>query len=839
MKLISCYIEGYGKIKKKEYRFAEGITTFCEENGEGKTTLASFLKSMFYGLKAYRKGSTEFCDREHFYPFDGGLFGGNLTFERKGKIYKIERFFGDKSDTADTVKVYENGEETDVFGEEIGKSIFGVDRESFERTTFLDSGEIEIKSTSAIHAQLNRFLVGGEEDSNVDGATAALEKAAKTYKKSRAGNDRVTVETLRLAKLNEGIENAERIKFALEDKYSRSARLQEEIESVNAQIVQAQAQNERLTQFEHYDSLAEGVERAENALQSIALRYPNGLPSEEETLAVNEYMVGAKELQAKANGAAFPFKDEEKLVVLEEKFRQGIPSEEGLLAREKEIQTVADLETEEKLLKARRTDREERILAKFSRLRPTPAEMEETAGKVEQYKRAKTEYDGIPAWLQAAPQKSSQKGFAVCAAIAVLFCLVGTLGFFVNPVCFVGFVAGIATLFIGGAYGRKPAATLAQENPEKRSKELQIRELEDSVKAVLLPYGYYSGNGLAFDFATLQTDVAEYTRLCEEEAVRAEREKSLRMRIEELTEGLTAFFRAYGLLGDTFVKRLSDLRLAINTYLDLTARKKAAESEGEKIAESLRAVRVKIEGYRSKYSLNDLPMSAIMEDIRSYARLSREVEEGRKKMLVYREEKGLGDRSDEGKADLGALQRLLSDRQSEYGRLQREIASDETDAEKLENYTAEKAQTEERLKEYKRKHKLLSATMELLKKADGRLRDRYVSPIKKEFLCYAEIIEKSLGERVVMTKDFELRFERNGIERSEKHWSSGQRSVCALCFRLALIKNMYREELPFLILDDPFALLDNRHMEKVQEVLKALSKDMQMVYFTCHESRRI
>ena len=75
MKLISCYIEGYGGIEKKEYFFDESITTFCQENGVGKTTLASFIKAMFYGLKGYKEGSTEFCDREHFYPFKGGKFG--------------------------------------------------------------------------------------------------------------------------------------------------------------------------------------------------------------------------------------------------------------------------------------------------------------------------------------------------------------------------------------------------------------------------------------------------------------------------------------------------------------------------------------------------------------------------------------------------------------------------------------------------------------------------------------------------------------------------------------------------------------------------------------------
>ena len=66
MRLISCYIEGYGAIEKKDIVFDEGITAFCQENGAGKTTLASFIKAMFYGLDGYKRKSKDFCDREHF-----------------------------------------------------------------------------------------------------------------------------------------------------------------------------------------------------------------------------------------------------------------------------------------------------------------------------------------------------------------------------------------------------------------------------------------------------------------------------------------------------------------------------------------------------------------------------------------------------------------------------------------------------------------------------------------------------------------------------------------------------------------------------------------------------
>ena len=38
---------------------------------------------MFYGLPADSSRS-KFNERRHYYPFSGGKFGGNLTFEKGG-----------------------------------------------------------------------------------------------------------------------------------------------------------------------------------------------------------------------------------------------------------------------------------------------------------------------------------------------------------------------------------------------------------------------------------------------------------------------------------------------------------------------------------------------------------------------------------------------------------------------------------------------------------------------------------------------------------------------------------------------------------------------------------
>ena len=58
-----------------------------------------------------------------------------------------------------------------------------------------------------------------------------------------------------------------------------------------------------------------------------------------------------------------------------------------------------------------------------------------------------------------------------------------------------------------------------------------------------------------------------------------------------------------------------------------------------------------------------------------------------------------------------------------------------------------------------------------------------------------------------------------------------------ICLRMALVDAMYKEEKPFLVMDDPFVNLDKEKMELAKGFLRAISKEYQVLYFTCHESR--
>ena len=72
-----------------------------------------------------------------------------------------------------------------------------------------------------------------------------------------------------------------------------------------------------------------------------------------------------------------------------------------------------------------------------------------------------------------------------------------------------------------------------------------------------------------------------------------------------------------------------------------------------------------------------------------------------------------------------------------------------------------------------------------------------------------------------------------------KHLSHGYRDLVSFCMRIALVDAMYENEKPMLLLDDPFVNLDEEKIEKAKVLVNKLAERYQILYMSCHESRKI
>ena len=94
MKLISCHIDSFGKLKNVDINFDGNLSVFYQKNGSGKTTLSQFIKAMFYSLPAVSRKANQKSERTLYKPFDSeGKFGGRLVFAcDKGQFIVVRKF---------------------------------------------------------------------------------------------------------------------------------------------------------------------------------------------------------------------------------------------------------------------------------------------------------------------------------------------------------------------------------------------------------------------------------------------------------------------------------------------------------------------------------------------------------------------------------------------------------------------------------------------------------------------------------------------------------------------------------------------------------------------------
>ncbi len=165
MKINKIYISAFGGLKDFTLELSDGLNVIYGNNEEGKSTVANFIKAMFFGTGRSSKNLSESL-RQKYTPWDGSVMAGRIFFEDSGKKYCLEREFR-KSDSTDRIMLtdLDSGKPIDV-GENVGGRFFGLSAASFERSLFIGSGDF-IKDDSAaseINGKLSNIAVTGTED---------------------------------------------------------------------------------------------------------------------------------------------------------------------------------------------------------------------------------------------------------------------------------------------------------------------------------------------------------------------------------------------------------------------------------------------------------------------------------------------------------------------------------------------------------------------------------------------------------------------------------------------------------------------------------------------------
>lgn len=336
MKLLSCHVDNFGKLSNYDYQFVEGLNVIQEHNGFGKSTLAAFIKAMFYGFPRTGKRSVAENERKKHLPWQGGSYGGSLDFEFEGISYRVRRTFGEKA-SKDTYSLRDllNRRESSRFSENLGEELFQLDAESFMRSIYMSQAkDTDTIATTSIQTKLSNLVDNTNDMNNYSSAISRLREARMAYQKFRGAG----------GSIDDIQDNIRWWEGELIDAEAKETPLQEitkEVENLNTQkeqqekaiylirdkITKASKQQGDKALREQFEDFEKNLHFVEDNIEKLNKLYPKGCPKKEEITINNKRVLELE--QAEKSLSELVIKDED--IQCEARWREVFVDEEETL----------------------------------------------------------------------------------------------------------------------------------------------------------------------------------------------------------------------------------------------------------------------------------------------------------------------------------------------------------------------------------------------------------------------------------------------------------------------------------------------------------------------------
>lgn len=788
MKLLNCHVENFGKLHDFSMVFCDGCNTVFEANGFGKSTLAAFIRVMFYGFLGETKRKGMENERKRFEPWQGGTYGGSLDFSVGNKKYRMTRIFHDKqpNDEFELRDLTTNLISND-YTEQIGEELFAVNQESFIRTVFIGQNDLVTSATDDINAKignltddtndLNRFEEADKKLTDYINALSPRRKTGIVYKLKAEASDLQT-KLRALDGMDEAIEKQQEL---IEEKQQEIDKLKERQSEIFQKQEQLSRQKDLQSKQDMYSHLCKEMKEKELLFETEKQRLQENYPKEAELEAAFLKQKKAKDILDDVEKNKLKSDEQNRLEDLKERFGEDEDPKVRITAMLGEWNRRM---VEKSTLSMRKST--------FATFRAT--------------QEAETERN----------KKHAANSMMICMAAGVLSLIAGIL------LCRVMLPLGIALIVVGvllgsiGLYKRKESSLpvemsdeLKQMEQDIQSDELQIKAVDTKIKTYFTKKGILLTEPLEEQAVSdrlqqLLAEAMEYESLLarEKQALSYTGQMDL---YENLQNELTAFLALYG-------------RNADNS---------ACENELNVLKEQFFMARSGMDAAKKNYEA---------------CRLKKETFEEQNPM-VHPEEDGNGEtpRIQESLENLNREFRDNSDQLEslhqtvrEYQNRQDELRDRYDMHEELEKQWEDlNCQIEEKTRLYKQ----LTRTQEFLRQAKENMTQKYVAPLKNSFLHYYGLVAGEDDRQYYMDANAAVTIMECGKQRETGYLSAGYQDLVGLCLRLAFADAMYPDEKPVLILDDPLVALDEEKLSGGKRLLLEVAKNYQLIYFTCHETR--
>lgn len=867
MRLIRCYIENFGCLSRYTLEFAPGLTVLHQPNGFGKTTLAAFLCAMLYGFgKSGRTISKN--DRKKYAPWQGGTYGGNLVFEHEGVQYRAERTFGTVP-RQDTFALYrlDTGAKSDDFSENLGVELFGLDAESFARSTWLAQDKITGPlATDSIRAKLSDLVEDTGDVNRFEEATKRLREMRSklvAYRGSTGRADRIGQQLLELQTRLDGLRGLrgqlEELDRHLAEGNRLQAQQQGELKQLRAHIQAASVASARLTAHTQKQRLEKEQNELRGELETLNRMYPDGMPGEEQLRQADEALA----VLARPEDASPAV---EKAAVLvqagQTRFAHG-PTDEELDSCRRDCRTLQQLEMELETasFSVQQAGRLKQLESFFASGVPSEEDLDRCRDRLAQAARLRREngrlaISSVPA---AAPARKKSRGWMVLVAAGVVLLAVGAgmLGAGQSAIGGGALGVGLLALMLGGYLSLRQTLTHQMQavpfseanRQEIQANEQQANLLEKQAAAFLSAFAVGErAPAQALEF--VQQQRSQLLELRQQYEKAQQQTETLRRRRNELAGQIGAFLSRYleevspAHLADQLdtVRRQHDeyrQAAALVQEWEQTRHKQAGQKQAAmQVLQRLMALRTPSlsPGRAAVQTLRDECVhweELVVRCRRAEQQLQQFVEQNRSLLT--------GDCSKE--EDLDSLKQQEQSHIELLDKLSRSMADAESHRKVLQDKLDQIPVVEDEIDRQTRRRtadlanvQTLDSTMEFLEKARERLAVGYLGKVQRGFEKYLRMVTDE-EDSVFVDSELSVQLERGGQGRELAYFSTGYVDMVQLCMRLALVDALFEQAQPLLILDDPFVNLDDAHTRRALDLLHRLSADHQILYLVCNSSR--
>lgn len=919
MKLLRCNIVNYGCLHDFSYEFQPGINQINQPNSWGKSTFASFLCAMLYGLDSTTKRNIRDNERKHYQPWQGGVFGGSLDFEISGRQYRVERFFGLR-ERQDTFSLYDlkTMQPSRDYSPQLGIELFGIDKTGYLHSTHIPQGKTALEYNDTLAARLTRLSQSPDDINRFEQAIDEIDKAMRFYVKTGKRGEIAHLE--QMADITaQSLQDALYANKQLAEFVSRQVCLEKQKEHLDRQLTDIQQQIAQCTDQEiqaRYHLLDTHFTEKEKELNEMEEFFHDMLPDEQDIELYIQSCVRlsqSKQLQQQEALNSLQMQefnflkiffasddiishDSEKVIsdAAESIDEETVftDNQQNLLMQSEQYQAEAALlfssdqtsqasgtyPFSEDLPDSHTVNDARQLYYRYrSHLSAQKEDCRLSASVAEQLKQTQASLEQEEQAASESRTNTEKKGVHSQSnlfhqlPILLIFLAAGLLtGYLITPVIglIIAFSGVIVTVFL---ILRPQKATDIQSEIKLQTHIKTCTRLKEQITQLQSQYDVYK-----------QKETV--SRLAAEEE-----HKQLLV----ISEQLHIPLEDSDVLTDNYLSRLAQLDNQLNNYQQEQLRQ---YNLYKKQLAFYKHLEQKYKDYIIRFQLQssrEQQISDMRQDITRYlhsyfpvsetetcSNLDRKLHELKAKLISYRQllsemrlasqnlnnffqehpdfqksESPLFSKScavfqksdgSAGSKSLTALQEEQFSIRNQYtdciqqiSDLQALIQQTQEKADKYHTLEEKKTELEQKISKYKERYHILSLTKQYLTQARHDFTNNYLYSIEKNFKHYAHILQRNELMNADMNSDFHIVVSDSGILRETGWYSQGTRDLIDLCSRLSVIEDLFSDEPPFLVLDDPFVNLDDNSLKCLSSILHDIADRWQIIYFTCHSSREI